>query len=128
MRDLAEAVAYAHGQRLFHRGLSPRSVLVLDAPSDLRRFSIINWQTGSRDDACSTALTIQVTRHPDQLVDADAAPYLAPEAVTQPDADPELMDVFSLGAIAFHVFCGQAPAESLAGLAATLHPNRWIRA
>jgi len=116
VRDLAEAVRHAHGHRLFHRALSPRSVLVVPSPTGPRRFSIINWQTGARDDVSGTALTIQGTRHPEQLVDAASSPYLAPEALTQPDADPALADVFSLGAIAFHVFCGQPPAESLPGL------------
>jgi serine/threonine protein kinase len=120
VRDLAEAVAHAHGNRLFHRALSPRSVLVIPVPTGPRRFSIINWQTGARDDVSGTALTIQRTRHPEQLVDAAASLYLAPEALTQPDADPALLDVFSLGAIAFHVFCGQPPAESLPALIATL--------
>jgi serine/threonine protein kinase len=124
LRDLAEAVAHAHGHRLFHRALSPRSVLVVPEAGGLRRLSIINWQTGARDDATSTAPTVQGTRHPEQLVDADATPYLAPEALTQPDADPELLDVFSLGAIAFHVFCGRPPAENLAGLIATLQRDR----
>ncbi len=116
VRDLAEAVRHAHGHRLFHRALSPRSVLVVPSPTGPRRFSIINWQTGARDDVSGTALTIQGTRHPDQLVDAASSPYLAPEALTQPDADPALADVFSLGAIAYHVFCGQPPAESLPAL------------
>ncbi|MEJ7787973.1 MAG: protein kinase, partial [Solirubrobacteraceae bacterium] len=120
VRDLAEAVDHAHRHRLYHRALSPRSVLVIPAPTGPRRFSIINWQTGARDDVSGTALTIQGTRHPEQLVDAAASPYLAPEALTQPDADPALLDVFSLGAIAFHVFCGQPPAESLPALIATL--------
>jgi serine/threonine protein kinase len=120
VRDLAEAVAHAHAQRLFHRALSPRSVLVVPEPSSTKRFSIINWQTGSREDASDSALTMQGTQHPEQLVDAGTTPYLAPEAITQPNADPELLDVFSLGAIAFHVFCGQPPAENLAGLVTTL--------
>jgi serine/threonine protein kinase len=120
VRDLAEAVDHAHGNRLFHRALSPRSVLVVPSPTGPRRFSIINWQTGARDDVSGTALTIQGTRHPEQLIDAAASPYLAPEALTQPDADPALLDVFSLGAIAFHVFCGRAAAESLPALIATL--------
>lgn len=120
VRDLAEAVAHAHGHRLFHRALSPRSVLVTPGRDGPSRFSIVNWQTGARDDATGTASTIRGTRHPEQLVDAAATAYLAPEALTQPDADPERLDVFSLGAIAFHVFCGTPPAENLAGLVATL--------
>jgi serine/threonine protein kinase len=42
VRDLAEAVASAHGRRLMHRALSPRSVLVLRPGTPGQRFCIIN--------------------------------------------------------------------------------------
>ena len=118
LRDLAETVASAHGRRLSHRALSPRSVLVVrpGAPAQ-QRFCIINWQTGARDGGGGTySVTVQGTKHVEQLVDTDAAPYLAPEALTVADADPQLLDVFSLGAIAYHVFTGQHPAATLAEL------------
>jgi serine/threonine protein kinase len=115
VRDLAEAVQYAHGRRIFHRALSPRSVLLgLE-----RRLSITNWQTGVREDA-STGATVAGTSHVEELVDRASAGYLAPEALTARDADPALLDVFSLGAIAFHVFCGKAPAPTYAELVALL--------
>jgi len=116
IRDLAEAVASAHGRRLAHRALSPRSVLVVRPGTAEQRLCIINWQTGSRDGGGSTAGTVEGTRHVDQLIDTAAAAYLAPEALTVADADPQLLDVFSLGAIAYRVFTGHAPATTLAGL------------
>jgi hypothetical protein len=50
------------------------------------------------------------------FIDTETAPYLAPEAITVADADGQLLDVFSLGAIAYLVFTGQPPATSLAAL------------
>jgi serine/threonine protein kinase len=116
VRDLAETVASAHGRRLAHRALSPRSVLVVRPGTSEQRFCIINWQTGSRWGGGSIASTVEGTRHVDQLIDTDSAPYLAPEALTVADTDPQLLDVFSLGAIAYLVFTGQPPATTLAGL------------
>jgi serine/threonine protein kinase len=120
MRDLVEAVAYAHSRRLYHRALSPRSVLVTNEPDLPARLRIVNWQTGAIAETTTVARTLGGTVHPEALVDDETTPYLAPETITQPDADPELLDVFSLGAIAYFIFGGQAPAANLAGLVARL--------
>lgn len=116
VRELAETIAYAHGRRLFHRALSPRSVQIVRPSKPDQRCVIGDWQTGTRASGGTLALTIEGTRHVEQLVDEQAAAYLAPEALTQSEADPTLLDVFSLGAIAFHVFTGRPPATSLSGL------------
>ncbi|WP_354699042.1 serine-threonine kinase [Paraconexibacter sp. AEG42_29] len=120
VRQLAETVLFAHRRRVFHRALSPRSVMVARPGTKEQRFSIINWQTGERTSGETLAATVVGTRHVEQLVDDDAAAYLAPEALTQAAADAQLLDVFSLGAIAFHVFTGKPPATSLAQLIETL--------
>lgn len=121
VRDLAETVASAHGRRLAHRALSPRSVLVVRPGTKQQRFCIINWQTGARVGGSTLSGTVRGTSHIDQLVDNDTARYLAPEALTLVDADPQLLDVFSLGAIAYHVFTGRPPAQTLAELTERLH-------
>jgi serine/threonine protein kinase len=124
VRHLAEAVAYAHGRRVFHRSLSPRSVLVVRPRAQEPRFCIINWQTGARASGETLSDTIEGTRNVEQFVDEQASAYLAPEAFTQADADAELLDVFSLGAIAFHVFTNRVPAPSLAALLEILQRDR----
>jgi len=117
LRDIAETIAYAHGRHFAHRALSPRSVLVARPGDDEQRFKIYNWQTGSRESASGTSAgTIRGTSHVGELVDTETAPYLAPESGTVADADPQLLVVFSLGAIAYHVLTGQPPAPSLAAL------------
>ena len=116
VRELAETVAYAHGRRLYHRALSPRSVHVVRPGAPGQHCVIGNWQTGTRSSGETLGVTIEGTRDVEQLVDEHAATYLAPEALTQPGADPALLDIFSLGAIAFHVFAGRPAATSLPGL------------
>jgi hypothetical protein len=72
-----------------------------------------------REDA-STAATIAGITHVNELVDRPSSAYIAPDALTARDADPALLVVFSLGAIAFYVFCDERPAASYAELVAIL--------
>ena len=121
IRELAEALAYAHGRRLFHRALSPRCVLVSspDKPTT-RRCRLISWQTGARSGGEGSVPSVTGTRHLEDLVDEAGAAYLAPESFSQLDADPQLLDVFSLGTLAYLIFSGQPPARTRAELVQTL--------
>jgi serine/threonine protein kinase len=117
IRQLGEAMAYAHGKRLYHRGLSPQSILVRDSESDAPRLQITNWQVASRGQGTSggAAVTSGTLHVGDHLADP-AKVYLAPEAVGGGDEGAARADVFSLGAIAYHILTGHAPAASLLDL------------
>lgn len=115
LRQIADAVRYAHEKHLIHRALSPQSILVRNPAEVPPRVQIFNWQTGARQaSGTSTAgpLTSGATRL-DALVEDQAWVYMAPEAVTERASVGEQCDVFSLGAIAYHLFAGQPPASSL---------------
>src|SRR5690606_34269015 len=111
VRQLAEALRFAHEKKVFHRALSPRSVLVSAADTDRPRLKIFNWQLGSRGlgGAESSSRDISATAHADYLLDEQAGVYLAPEARSIDPLEPQL-DLFSLGAIAYLIFSGQTPA------------------
>jgi len=134
IRRLAEAMRYAHSRGLHHRALSPQSILVSGAP-DRPMVKVFSWPTARRGFATSLAAagaqpapspsasgpsapspqpigTFLDTYHLHGLVDRAADAYLAPEAHTNPDADPVALDVFGVGAIAFFVLSGRAPASS----------------
>jgi serine/threonine protein kinase len=113
IQQLGEAVAYAHGKRLYHRGLSPQSVLVRDPEGDAPRLQITNWQVASRGEGTSggSAMTTGTLHVEDHLSDP-AKLYLAPEAVAGGDEGAARADVFSLGAIAYHILAGRPPATS----------------
>ena len=114
LRQIGDAVRYAHEKHLVHRALSPQSVLVLDPDGKPPRVQVFNWQTGARQVPGSTAGpgTSGATRL-DALVEDQTWVYMAPEAVTERGAAGEQLDVFSLGAIAYHLFTGRTPASSL---------------
>ena len=115
LRQIAEAVRYAHEKHLIHRALAPQNILVLDPTADLPRVQVFNWQTGARqasDSGTAGPATSGATRL-DALVEDQTWVYVAPEAVTERGAVAEQLDVFSLGAIAYHLFAGRPPASSL---------------
>ena len=113
VRQLAEALKYAHGRRVIHRGLTPRSVLVTCPASGKPQLRIFNWQLGRSLGTFTSPSGRPTTLHPQQLAEGSQLVYIAPEALLDPRGRGETMDVFSLGAIAYHVFTGKSPADSL---------------
>ena len=115
VRQLAEAVQYAHHRSLYHRALSARSVWVAakeDGSDPVLR--ITDWQAAARDfDSTSTA-TVGKTSLTGEHLASSAEVYLAPEFA--PHADPVDLDVFGLGAVSFLILTGQPPATQRSGL------------
>jgi serine/threonine protein kinase len=120
VRDIAETLKYAHSKRLYHRALGPQSILVQNVESGNFQLRFMNWQTASRNagDSASpdTVHRTTGTRHVEDYVEDPGLVYLAPETTRADPAHGPSLDVFSLGCIAFHVFSGQAPAESVLDL------------
>ena len=115
LRQIAEALQYAHEKKLVHRALSPQSVLVLNPQAPVPRVQLFNWQTAARDFGTTSSRGVTATQHVGDLVETASTPYMAPEALTDPQSRGEQLDVFGLGAIAYHLFAGTPPASSFAG-------------
>ena len=117
VRQIGEALRYAHEKRVVHRALSPQSILVTDPQSPKRKTKIFNWQTGQKLAGTTTSSKglslVTPTLHPEQLIEDASTVYMAPEAITEPGSLGEHLDVFSLGAISYHIFTSQAPADNL---------------
>lgn len=128
VRQLAEVVRFAHDKRIVHRALCPQSILVTAADTDRPRLKVFNWQVGYRDGSSSTGASRQVsaTSHVERLVDQAGTAYMAPEALTD-DAFGEHLDVFSLGAIAYHIFSGQPPAADAIALSEKLRDTTGLQ-
>jgi len=120
VRDIAETLKYAHSKRLYHRALGPQSILVQNVESGNFQLRLMNWQTASRNvgDSASpdTMHRTTGTRHVEDYVEDPGLVYLAPETTRADPANGPSLDVFSLGCIAYHVFSGQPPAESVLDL------------
>ena len=110
LRLIAEAVQYAHGQKLYHRGLSPQCIWVRPLGEEKYSVKISNWATAERIFESESRNISALTRL-SNLVHEEAGPYVALEAHTGA-ADGVHLDVFSLGAIAYHLFTGKKPAQT----------------
>lgn len=108
LRQLTDGVRYAQARRVIHRALAPQSVLVVDPDAEAPSAKVFNWQVGVAETGSSSGTT-----HAEELVDQLALVYMAPEAGLTPRAVTPAADVFSLGAVAFHLFSGRPPASSL---------------
>ena len=147
LRDIADVVRYAHRKRVIHRSLSPYSILVMkddggrteaekplspgtmtfressdfDNPSQLY-LQVYNWQVGAKlETEISTPLT-----DVEDLVESQALVYMSPEAVADVRRVSEASDIFSLGAIAFHLFTSRPPAGSLSELTQILRDRKGL--
>lgn len=129
LRKIAEAVQYAHEKRLVHRALSPQSILVVDPSAAEPQLRIFNWQTGARATLATrmSSLGMTGTSHVGAMVDSASAVYMAPEAMADRVGADEQLDVFSLGALAYHVFTGKPPAATYLELHDKLRKDGGLR-
>jgi len=115
VRQIAEALQYAHEHHLYHRALSPQTLLVTAPTSPRPLVKIFDWQTAQRDSTSDSAPrpTAEDSWQLGLFGDPQSLLYMAPEAIAGMAFDALKLDLFSLGAIAYHVFSGWAPATSI---------------
>ena len=122
LRQVADAIRYAHRKRVIHRALGPQSILVTEANTDSPLLQVYNWQVGVQH---SKGTTAQVTNI-DDLVESQALVYMSPEALADSRRISEASDIFSLGAIAFHLFTSRPPAGSVSELTQILRERNGL--
>jgi serine/threonine protein kinase len=115
LRATAEVLEYAHERRLFHRALNPQAILVTRPASPTPGIALANWFSGERHAGTTLGAAVAGTLHIDALLEDVGQLYVAPE-LRLDSPNEAAMDVFSLGAVAYHVFTGAPPADSLLAL------------
>jgi serine/threonine protein kinase len=144
LRQVAEAVGYAHRHRVVHRGLTPAAVQVRTRDDRDPVVLVGDWlAAGTAGGGTSTGLAgAGITTLPGiggpsgrlaallrPGVDLDrqfAEVFQAPEGVWNRDADRVRLDVFSLGALAYYLVAGRAPAPDRATLRERLLRDRGL--
>ncbi len=129
LRQIAEVMRFAHDKKVVHRALCPQSILVENPDSEHPHIKVFNWQVGYRSAGSTTggAREVSATSHVDRLVEDASTAYMAPEATADGGSIGEHLDVFSLGAIAYHVFAGEAPAANGLDLSNELRETKGLR-
>ena len=119
VRQLAEAVHYAHSRALYHRALAARSVYVAETSEteggSRRELRIVDWQAAARDFDTTGLTSLGNATLTGEHLASTAEVYLAPE-FDSPYADPVDLDMFGLGALTYLIVTGQPPATTRSGL------------
>ncbi|MGH3219869.1 MAG: BREX system serine/threonine kinase PglW [Streptosporangiaceae bacterium] len=121
LRSIAEAIAYAHRRVLTHRALSPNCVWVRADHSGFT-VQVTDWQAASRGDTSSGGAAGTSTRGYADMAELGSTAYFAPEWEWG-TGDGFPLDVFGVGAIAYHIITGHPPAAGYAELAQHLGKN-----
>lgn len=100
-RDLASAIAYAHGQGVLHRDIKPSNVLLHRTRGPVLIDFGLAKGTG---DFSHSRLTVTGSF-------AGTPGYAAPEQINDASAADERADVFSLGATLYALLTGRPPAH-----------------
>jgi tetratricopeptide (TPR) repeat protein len=104
---VADAIAYAHSERVIHRDLKPRNVLV----GDFGETVVIDWGLAKDLDTAEDIDAVPGGDDPGltALGTVIGTPaYMPPEQALGESVD-ERADVYALGAMLFHVLSGRAP-------------------
>jgi tetratricopeptide (TPR) repeat protein len=111
---VADAMAYAHGQRVIHRDLKPRNVVV----GDFGETVVIDWglakdltapiSTGNGDDASPIGESASVPGETNAGDILGTPVYMPPEQAAGAAVD-ERVDVYAIGAMLYHVLANEPP-------------------
>ncbi len=122
--DVADALAYAHGERIIHRDLKPANVLV----GDYGETVVIDWglaknlATGEEGAALPTPGAFDATGDSGETMAGSVMgtpAYMPPEQARGELVD-ERADVYAIGAMLYHVLGGAPPYGELRGAEAVL--------
>jgi len=99
IRDVAEALAYAHGRGVVHRDIKPGNILTIGSHALVTDFGVAK--------ALSAAMPVSGMTSAGMAIGTPA--YMAPEQLAaDPDADHRV-DIYAVGLLAYELLSGQSP-------------------
>ena len=99
LREIADALAYAHGRAVVHRDLKPENVLFMAGHAQLADFGIAKalGDLGAGGEVTSGGIVV------------GSPGYMAPEAVAGTAAADHRVDLYAFGVLAYETLAGQHP-------------------
>ena len=119
LRQVCQALREAHGVGLIHRDLKPSNIIAASG-RDGRRGQATGFRAGSAHRAPPSAGGPKSPRAFALTADGRVVGtplFMSPEQITQARELDERSDIYSLGAVAYHLLTGQSPFERASGMA-----------
>jgi tetratricopeptide (TPR) repeat protein len=106
LRDVAKALAFAHGQGVVHLDIKPDNVLLAGGSATVADFGIAKAISAARTSTPDETLT--------QVGTALGTPaYMAPEQAAGDPGTDHRADIYAFGVLAYELLAGQAPFHGL---------------
>ncbi len=99
LRELADALAYAHARGVVHRDIKPENVLLSGGHAFVTDFGIAKALGAVSGDASLTGSGVAV----------GTPAYMAPEQAVADPASDGRVDVYALGVVAYEMLAGETP-------------------
>ncbi len=105
MREIAEALAHAHGRGVVHRDIKPENVLLSDQHALVTDFGIAKALASGQhpDDASGLSALTQVG------TSIGTPTYMAPEQIAGDATTDHRADIYALGVMAYEMLAGLPP-------------------
>jgi serine/threonine protein kinase len=108
LREVADALSYAHSQGVVHRDIKPENILISGNHALVLDFGVSKALRSSTADASTSGSTL--TSHSIAL---GTPAYMAPEqAAANPNVDARA-DIYSLGVVGYELLAGHPPFSGL---------------
>src|SRR6266513_1264590 len=101
-RDVADALAFAHGQGIIHRDIKPENILLSGEHAIVADFGIAR--------AISAAGSLTLTQAGQQI---GSPGYMSPEQAMALGSLDARTDIYSLGCVLFEMLAGEPPVASM---------------
>ena len=98
LREVTDALAYAHGEGVVHRDIKPDNVMISGGHALVTDFGIAKAVTESASDHSLTSMGMAI----------GTPTYMAPEQAAGEQGVDHRADVYALGAMAFEMLTGGA--------------------
>ena len=114
---VAEALAYAHGQGVTHRDVTPANIMI----GAFGETVLIDWGLAADGEGAAAvdAAPYRAGELPLTAYGVGTPGYMAPEQARGVRADPRA-DVYALGATLYHLIAGEAPSPAASAGAASV--------
>jgi len=111
-REVADALAYAHGQGVVHRDIKPENILLSGGHALVADFGIAKALVASSTTTTTTAdnFTTSTLTSPGLVVGTPA--YMAPEQAASDRASDHRADLYALGCLAYELLTGRPPFQA----------------